>query len=580
MSKLSGIFSLRNWVAKQLTKPNAEGIMKLPNKGNIDFGEMMLREKLFTNGIDHKLIKDEKQLDELLNYIDASEKQKLKQGFNEHVGTNIDGSKNYFYTKKEKPSAEVIEVDFDKGRWKDTEPEKFFYGGFVEQPELGPTAHGSEALASRTRLAAPGSTSTTSTGLNYLLAEDNDNQRVPFGAGGLNAARRAFLKMMGAGAAGVGAAKAGLFGLLKGGAKKEVVKELTQVPIKNVEGMPAWFKPLVNKVIKEGAEVPSGAERVITHKTKLPNSKTDVYVNQDINNGDVWVDLGVEKHGFPDGKHGQPVRLDYRASEEIPVKGKKGSIKTKEEFNVEEAEFTGGNPENVKFEESVTEKFGEHASNFDEVEMFATGKVKKKTGKAKIKAEREHWVDDRAPEADDFASGGRAGYWIGGKVGAGILKLLKDKKKVKEAYDNIFPTGDYKYDADMVAESLVENNPRVFKNRLYDDLNDAERSAVYGAGLDEASTNFAKMLKMKRAMDKASRPTKTLKGIEETGTINISDDAVAEEFSTFMKETDPVGHAKIQKVVDDANQQLELQRFKTKGRKKNASGGLANILGE
>jgi len=34
--------------------------------------------------------------------------------------------------------------------------------------------------------------------------------------------------------------------------------------------------------------------------------------------------------------------------------------------------------------------------------------VKKKTGKAKIKAEREHWVDDRAPEADDFASGGVA----------------------------------------------------------------------------------------------------------------------------------------------------------------------------
>ena len=45
-----------------------------------------------------------------------------------------------------------------------------------------------------------------------------------------------------------------------------------------------------------------------------------------------------------------------------------------------------------------------------------------------------------------------------------------------------------------------------------------------------------------------------------------------------MKETDPEGHAKIQKVVDDANQQLELKRFKTKGRKKNADGGLINIL--
>jgi hypothetical protein len=81
---------------------------------------------------------------------------------------------------------ERIKADFDKAveafeKRNPETPKKFFYGGFVEQPELGPTAHGSEALASRTRLAAPGSTSTTSTGLNYLLAEDNDNQRVPFG---------------------------------------------------------------------------------------------------------------------------------------------------------------------------------------------------------------------------------------------------------------------------------------------------------------------------------------------------------------------------------------------------------------
>ena len=39
------------------------------------------------------------------------------------------------------------------------------------------------------------SQATTSTGLNYLLAEDNDNIRVPF-AGGGDAGRRAFLKLM------------------------------------------------------------------------------------------------------------------------------------------------------------------------------------------------------------------------------------------------------------------------------------------------------------------------------------------------------------------------------------------------
>ena len=57
-------------------------------------------------------------------------------------------------------------------------------------------------------------------------------------------------------------------------------KVLTSVPIGNAAGMPPWFKPLVNKVIKQGEEVSGDLERVITHKSKLPNSKTDVYVHR------------------------------------------------------------------------------------------------------------------------------------------------------------------------------------------------------------------------------------------------------------------------------------------------------------
>ena len=44
--------------------------------------------------------------------------------------------------------------------------------------------------------------------------------------------------------------------------------------------------------------------------------------------------------------------------------------KTKDEFTVEEAEFTGGHPENIKFEESTIEKYGEHGSDFTEVEKL------------------------------------------------------------------------------------------------------------------------------------------------------------------------------------------------------------------
>jgi len=244
--------------------------------------------------------------------------------------------------------------------------------------------------------------------------------RKKFGKGGMG--RRAFLKLMAALGVTGAAAKSGLVSLLGKGATKQVAKELTQVPIKNIDGMPAWFKPLVNKVIKEGDDVTkkwATQERQIVHKTKLPESQTDVLVHQDLDSGDVWVDIGVEKHGFASGKYGQPVRLEYKASEEIePVinswtgkvdtKGKK----TPEEFNVEEAEFTGGHPENVKFEEISVNKFGEHESNFDEVEAFAKGKTKK--GSRNVSESFDKMNEDIAdrfanyPDPDDYADGGIA----------------------------------------------------------------------------------------------------------------------------------------------------------------------------
>ena len=114
----------------------------------------------------------------------------------------------------------------------------------------------------------------------------------------------------------------------------------------------------------------------------------------------------------------------------------------------------------------------------------------------------------------------------------------------------------------MAAEALVENNPQAFNDMLYDDLDDRTRMKIYGAVLGVVQSDLGKMLQLKRA----SRPTHTLEGIENTGTINISDPNVAEEFARFMKETDPKGHRKIEEIV-------ELTNFDPKGRKKNAKGG-------
>ena len=99
-----------------------------------------------------------------------------------NLQTDMDKSIKKF---KEKDAKEKkIIKDFDPG---DRDPSAEggragYYGGgqAMVEPDLSDIGHGSDALMGRTRLTAPGSQATTSTGLNYLLGEDNDNVRVPF----------------------------------------------------------------------------------------------------------------------------------------------------------------------------------------------------------------------------------------------------------------------------------------------------------------------------------------------------------------------------------------------------------------
>ena len=88
---------------------------------------------------------------------------------------------------------------------------------------------------------------------------------------------------------------------------------------------------------------------------------------------------------------------------------------------MEEAEFTG-DAENIKFEETVSETYGNHGSDFTEVEKYATGKNVDKynvegTKKAfddryaqgRAEARADEWQpdwDDSLP--DDYAQGGLA----------------------------------------------------------------------------------------------------------------------------------------------------------------------------
>ena len=218
------------------------------------------------------------------------------------------------------------------------------------------------------------------TGLSYLLAEDI-NERMPFAMG-----RRAFLKLMGAAGAGIGAAKAGLGSLFKAG--KPVAKELTQVPIKNVDGMPSWFKPLVNRVIKEGEDVTkqfATKERQIVHKKRLGGPEdvwTDkVTVTQDLDEGIVRVEYDSSTNMGE-----APIQLEYKAGEiiddiDVPKTGtidpKTGwTKKLSDDFTAVESEPRVTSWEgDIEWDgENVVGKVDDLLSDTTELEAYATGK--------------------------------------------------------------------------------------------------------------------------------------------------------------------------------------------------------------
>ena len=336
--------------------------------------------------------------------------------------------------KFESITGEGLNVDFFKKYTDDVltkyvEPEKFQYGGpVVKGPDMGSTAHGSSELASRQRMLQPGGQTTTSTGLNYLLGED-DNNRIPFNEGksvypsdktttelldinfdedldlktilrllrqsqvgnqgdfssgyrstwrkadggrigfaGGGMGRRGFLKFLGGTAASVAALKTGLVKLLGGKSSPQVKKVIDDVVINNQTGAPDWFQPLVNKILKEGkdANITYG-ERQIGKVMDTPSGKVDVVYKLD--SGEVELSF-VGK----DTALGEQVDLVYK-----PGKGMadEGNPRPADEFSayesVPESHMSGPDDYSIDVGVKEADNVGELASDLSELKTFATG---------------------------------------------------------------------------------------------------------------------------------------------------------------------------------------------------------------
>jgi hypothetical protein len=241
--------------------------------------------------------------------------------------------------------------------------------------------------------------------------------------------------------------------------------------------------------------------------------------------------------------------------------------------------------------------------------VVSAEKIRKaKEQEAKHKKMLEDWDPDREPSAHGGIAGqlhlNRTGYFAGRLVkgyelGKAFWKLLKDPKKIRAAVDNIFPTGDYKYDAEMAAEALVELNPKVFGGKLIDDLDDATRSEVYGAVIGPIQQQALVISKMKKARATADEITKGVADVmQDTSKAglarSIEVDNLKLEFpgitddmiNKILVDDNPQRIAEIKATIKEVMKMREkgmgsneiIQMFRKTPRTKNAEGGLINIL--
>ena len=293
----------------------------------------------------------------------------------------------------------------------------FYTGGITDvEPSLDDIGHGSDALNARTRLMSPGAQATTSTGLNYLLAEDNDNMRIPF-AGGGGMSKRAFLKLIASLGGTAAAFKTGILGLGEGGTKKAVTETVKQAAGSGGQVPPYFFK-LVEKIKTLGDD----ASNLATQDRQKVTKFKDYQMTEDVSTGNIEI-LKQERGGFR-----EDVFMSYKV-DDVPVKGKKGSTKVEEYEEYTARPDQDGKMRDVQPgvpDEVVMEV---EAGSGNVPESFYTG-----------------------PNPIKKADGGRIGYGIGG------LSKLGINSTSRRFLEKVF--GKEKF------QTMIQNDPRMHRGML------------------------------------------------------------------------------------------------------------------
>jgi|TARA_R110000824_G_scaffold48554_2_gene137065 hypothetical protein len=200
--------TIAGWIAKQLVKKTAKPV----TQKSIDFSSNAIVKRLDNYNIKPDDIVSEDQLLKVLDSVKQAETNvfnnkfgniieqgmegisKLKKAEGGRIGFKDGNGVADKSAQQKKFSERVIklmdEEGFDFGEAvKEAMKEGYatggragYYGGgqAMVGKDLSDIGHGSDALMARNMQVAPGGQATTSTGLNYLLGQDNDTVRVPY----------------------------------------------------------------------------------------------------------------------------------------------------------------------------------------------------------------------------------------------------------------------------------------------------------------------------------------------------------------------------------------------------------------
>jgi hypothetical protein len=233
-----------------------------------------------------------------------------------------------------------------------------------------------------------------------------------------------------------------------------------------VEGMPEWFTPLVNKIMKEGVDVSPAAKRVedmtTVKKLEIPSATGEpevITLTQNKITGEITIEANV--YG---GVADAPFELNYKPPKtDIDVATGK-VIKEPGDFSVvEQRPRPIGGPEDADFEFDYEYLRLEDAySDVEKLEKIATGKIKdakkiEERAKGRKMIEQSPYEDiiNRYPDPDindydmDYANGGLASFANGGKA--------RKKSKAEESLSK------YKSYSE---QELLENIESKYPNQL------------------------------------------------------------------------------------------------------------------